>query len=46
MLVRAAAGRQSELGIGAATEALLFAEINFAAFGNARQVAAFVGVVP
>ena len=33
-------------GIGAATAALLLAEINFAAFGNARQVAAFVGVVP
>lgn len=33
-------------GIGAATGALLLAEINFAAFGNARQVAAFVGVVP
>jgi transposase len=33
-------------GIGAATAALLLAEINFAAFANARQVAAFVGVVP
>ncbi len=33
-------------GIGVATAALLLAEINFAAFGNARQVAAFVGVVP
>jgi transposase len=33
-------------GIGAATAALLLAEINFAAFGTARQVAAFVGVVP
>lgn len=33
-------------GIGAATAALLLAEINFAAFGHARQVAAFVGVVP
>jgi transposase len=33
-------------GIGAATAALLLAEINFAAFGSARQVAAFVGVVP
>ncbi len=33
-------------GIGPATAALLLAEINFAAFGNARQVAAFVGVVP
>lgn len=33
-------------GIGAATAALLLAEINFAAFGNARQVAAYVGVVP
>jgi transposase len=33
-------------GIGAATAALLLAEINFAAFQNARQVAAFVGVVP
>ncbi|MDP9311013.1 MAG: transposase [Chloroflexota bacterium] len=33
-------------GIGAATAALLLAEINFVAFGTARQVAAFVGVVP
>ncbi len=33
-------------GIGAATAALLLAEINFAAFATARQVAAFVGVVP
>lgn len=33
-------------GIGPATAALLLAEINFAAFETARQVAAFVGVVP
>ncbi len=33
-------------GIGVATAALLLAEINFAAFDNARQVAAFVGLVP
>ncbi len=33
-------------GIGSATAALLLAEINFATFRNARQVAAFVGVVP
>ena len=33
-------------GIGAATAALLLAEINFAAFTSARQVAAFAGVVP
>ncbi len=33
-------------GIGPAMAALLLAEINFSAFGRARQVAAFVGVVP
>ncbi len=33
-------------GIGPATAALLLAEINFAAFTHARQVAAFAGVVP
>ena len=33
-------------GIGAATAARLLGEINFTAFTNARQVAAFVGVVP
>lgn len=33
-------------GIGPATAALLLAEINFAAFETARQVAAFVGAVP
>ncbi len=33
-------------GIGATTAALLLAEINFAAFRNARQGAAFAGLVP
>jgi transposase len=33
-------------GIGVATAAVLLAEINFAAFTHARQVAAFAGVIP
>lgn len=33
-------------GIGVATAAVLLAEINFATFTHARQVAAFAGVIP